>query len=190
MAAALLGGLGFAGQGQAATFSSCVGTGYDISGNVSGATGCTIGSQPQDFTNTNPITVNEPPGFFGLTDWVYIDRDDPPVGGDQSGTYDFGAAFGSYTTVMLIFKSGNDNSGATLVGYTVNTQSGTWRTPFVDPPFNFPGNSTIKDVSHISYYGSMSGPDPNPPIPEPMSLALFGLGLAGLGVARRRRKAA
>jgi hypothetical protein len=170
---------------EAATFTSCVGTGYDISGYVSGATGCTIGSQNQDFLNTSPITVNEAPGYFGFTDWAFIKKDDPPVGGAQTGTYNVGNALAQYAAVMLIFKDGSDT---TLVGYTVNTATGTWQSPFVEPPFSFPGNGP-RDVSHISYYGRGTGPNPGP-VPEPATLAILGMGLAGLGmVARRRRRA-
>lgn len=173
---------------EAATFTSCVGTGYDISGYVSGATGCTIGSQNQDFLNTTPITVNETPGFFSFTDWAFIKKDDPPVGGTQTGTYNAGTALSTYAAVMIVFKDGGDT---TLVGYMLGTPSGTWQTPFEDPPFDLPGAGNPRDVSHISYYGRGTNPNPNPgPVPEPATLALFGMGLAGLGVlARRRRRA-
>lgn len=170
---------------EAASFTSCVGTGYDISGYVSGATGCTIGDQNQDFLNTNPITVNEAPGYFGFTDWVYIMRDDLPDGAGQTGTYNVGNALAQYAAVMLIFKDGRDT---TLVGYTVGTATGTWQSPFVEPPFDFTGSGP-RNVSHISYYGRGVGPDPGP-VPEPATLAILGMGLAGLGmVARRRRRA-
>ncbi len=169
-------------EAMAGTFSSCVGSGYDISNNVTGAVDCTISDDfNRDFLNTDPMTVNETPGFFGMTNWVFEGKIGENagftgVGSGKSGTYDFSAAYMENFTYMLVFKSGN---GTTLTGYLLDdgVTSGSWDTPFSEPPFNFPGNND-KDVSHISVYKK--------PVPEP--LTILGAGAAiSFGTAFKRK---
>jgi hypothetical protein len=139
---------------HAASF-SCIGSDYNIADNVTGATpgspGCQIAdSADQDFLNTHPLTVNAEQ-FFGFTDWVFGGKlEDGPTsdpnslqvagtGEGQSGNWSVNLpnALSQYSNIMMIFKSGN---GTRLVGYLLNATSGTWTSPFEEPPFNFPGN--------------------------------------------------
>jgi len=70
----------------------------------------------------------------------------------------------------------------TLVGYLVGAPavSGSWSSPF-RPSDEFDINA-IKDVSHISYYGSGGSS-----VPEPSALLLMGMGLIAISAVRRRR---
>lgn len=154
----------------------------NISGLVTGAVACQYSdSATQDFLNTNPMTVNGE-AFFSYTDWQFLEKDDPPVGGTKSGTYSF-TRDPSWSDVMLIFKSGDDTF---LVGYLLDdgVSSGSWESPFRDPPFDFKNDETIKDVSHISYYYR----EGRSTVPIPGTLALLGFGLMA-AVAMRRRTA-
>jgi len=176
---------------QAQVFSPCAGSvngvNYDISANVTGAMGCTISDQSQDMLQPS-LTVNETPGFFGFTDWQFGGKDET---GGQLGTWDIDAHvtvdFADTSTLdsmwMLIFK---DGAGTTLVGYLLedDVYSGSWSTPFVNPPF-LNTSGAPKDVSHVSYYvrtGSSSD------LPEPGTLTLLPLGLIGIAALRRNSK--
>jgi hypothetical protein len=173
-----------------ATFESCVGTNpdYDISGKVSSATDCTISN---DFTNdpsSNPLVVNTTPGFFGITNWAFLAKDEGTDATGTSGKWNFTAALAALNLpagmmvdqLMLVFKSGQDT---TLVAYLVDATSGTWSSPFTEPPFDFPGSSP-KSVSHISAYYTVA------PIPLPAAGWMLLAGIGGLAAMRRRRKAA
>jgi hypothetical protein len=179
-AAAVVALLAFAAAPQAeAALIACP---ANIQDNVSGANDCGISTADQDNTN-DPLVVNTADGgFFGFTDWEFIKKDEGATGQGQAGTYDFGTAFDTFDDVMLVFKDGGNT---TLVAYTdFDTASGTWTTPFENPPFSV---TNPADVSHISYYGR-DGDDPPVNVPEPASLAIFGTALLGLGfIARRRR---
>lgn len=172
-------------EANAGTFSSCS---ADTAGKVSGTVDCTISDDfNQDFLNTTPPTVNIDPGFFGITDWSFegkIGEDGfgTGSGSGQSGNYGFSGTSG--LDYMLVFKSGN---GTTLVGYLLGDDitSGTWNTPFTEPPFNFPGNNP-KNVSHISVYSSPNSGNPSEPVPEP--LTILGAGAAiSFGTAFKRK---
>lgn len=183
-AAVALAATGFVGLSatpvSAVTYTNCPGS---ISGLVDNATGCEISSADQDFLNTDPITVNEDGGFFDMNTWIFGDKHDGVNA--TSGSYDFTGSTGSDAgnSWLLVFKSGSET---TLVGYMVNALSGDWDSPFIEPPFLFPGNGP-KDVSHISFYYK---PGDEVVIPLPASLPLLLGGLAGLGIISRRRKAA
>ncbi len=166
-------------EAMALSFASCVGADYDISGLVSGAVDCTISDAEQDFLNSDPITVNETPGFFGYEDWMFVERGEGANSGAEggSGTYDFTEDLMANYKYMAVFKDGN---GTTLVGYLLEsgTDSITWTTPFLNPPFTFNGAPNGKDVSHISIYKRE--------VPEP--LTILGAGAAiSFGTAFKRK---
>jgi hypothetical protein len=158
----------------------CVGSGYNIADNVTGASACEIaGTANQDFLNTDPLTVNAE-SFFGVSNWVFGGRTEYNDQTGQSGTYNItNPDRASWEAIMLIFKSGQ---GTRLVGYLLqdDVYSGTWNTPFTSPPFNFNGNANSRAVSHISIYYK---PGSAEPIPTPAMLP----GLIGLGVATWRK---
>jgi hypothetical protein len=194
---------------SAATFTSCtsiVDPVYDISTKVSGAVDCTLSNETD---NDSETVVNADLGFFDITNWILggklgdngdpgyegtgteVDDDTGQIGG-QSGTYDFSAAFETtWDEIMLVFKDGN---GTTLVGYLLNNGvlSGSWATPFLNPPFSAPGNGS-KDVSHISVYYTECPPGrfcgiPVGEVPLPAGILLLISALGGLGFLARFRK--
>lgn len=171
---------------KAATF-ACSSVPGSIADNVTNTSGCEISdTADQDFLNTNPITVNAE-GFFGFTDWKFSSKTEYQAGNTaQSGTWDISSVFqNSWDDIMLVFKSGQ---GTELVGYMVEDgkTSGTWTSPFEEPPFNFPGNGP-KDVSHLSVYYRQGTGTPQS-VPEPGSLVALSL-LGGAMVLSRRHNA-
>lgn len=155
-----------------------------IENKVTGATDCERSTTyNNDVRNLpppgDPLAVNREGGFFDFTDWVFLKKDEGSAGTGQTGSYHFG---GLYDSMMLIFKDGGDTW---IVGYLVETVSGTWSTPFTNPPFTGVKGGP-RDNSHLSYYVRGDRQE----IPEPAALGLLGFGLAGLGlaIARRRKK--
>lgn len=117
------------------------------------------------------------------------------MGNGQSGTWSFddGAdVWETYDDIMFVFV---DGVGA-IVGYLIdpdsgNTDSGTYATPFLIPPFTATGGgSNSKNVSHVSVYhtenGNGDGGGPPSQIPEPNIVALLGAAFLGLFLIRRR----
>jgi hypothetical protein len=186
----LLAGATLAAGLTASAFAAQVACTADMADNVQHAGDCEYSdSVNQDNTN-DPLVVNQE-AFFGFTDWDFIKKDEGTSAQGQSGTYDFGAALSLYDDLMLIFKDGGNT---TLVGYTMFSQaSGTWTTPFLNPPFDV---NNPADVSHISYYGRIDangnggggGNGNGGGMPEPGTLALAGIALLGAAVARRRQR--
>jgi len=181
---------------NAGTFKSCTTNDYDIAGKITGTSRCTISkTESQDFLNRNPMTVNEEEGFFDKTNWEFGGKIGNNTGfnGDgsgKSGEWDISSVIqDDWKDVMLVFKSGK---GTTLVGYEVEdgVTSGNWNSPFIENAFDFKGNTSVKDVSHISVYYSPTdnSPPPKQEVPEPASL--FGLGVVGgaMVLSRRRRQ--
>lgn len=205
--AALICGMGFS-DPASASFSSCTGTGYDISDNVDPSSGCTIlnpldGAVNDDVSPpASSYTVNVEQ-FFGFDDWSFDGKWDSVTGGfvDSSGLFNFtgDGQSGTFTAVgdltdleiMFVFKDGGDTN---LVGYLIDVtallaradDTGTYSSPFEEPPFTFPGTGS-RDISHISVYYREGGGPPPQELPEPTALALFGIGLAGLWAIRRRQ---
>jgi hypothetical protein len=139
-------------------------------------------SASQDFLNSNPLTVNAEE-FFDIDTWAFIKKDDDLDA--KSGTWSLSASvWNLYDSVMLIFKSGNQNSGQFLIGYLADdgALSGAWDSPFVG--FNPKGKEQIKDVSHVSYYGVNN----TTPVPLPAAGWLLIGAMGALGVAARRRR--
>ncbi len=176
---------------QATGFTSCSGSGYDISGNVSGAEACTVSTDlNQDYLNTDPLTVNETPGFFNEIDWEFggkigVDEGYLGQGSGQSGTFDFSSIDTStWDQAMLVFK---DGAGTYLTGYLLldGVTSGTWTTPFETSAngsiYDFKGGD--KDVSHISVYYTLSTSTPTTPPTVNTAAAPEGEQVAGLVLA-------
>ena len=193
------------------TFSECSGVSsvgaYDVSGYVSGAVDCTVSDEfENDAPPPPPAIVNTAPGFFDITNWLFggkiganagyegtgtkIDDEDGAIGG-LSGTYDITASGAdTWQNIMLVFKDGD---GTTLVGYLLDSLSGTWQSPFVLALFPEASGNNTKDVSHISVYYTECPPGrvcgvPVGEVPLPAGILLLISALGGLGFLARFRK--
>ena len=187
------------GNVHAASFITCNdGSTYDISGKLTPNNGCAILDPLNGAANDSLATVNAD-AWFGMNDWKFDGKwnSPPPTGGSwtdtsalfnwtggaQTGTFTYVGPSASIGPVLFIFKDGGSTN---LVGYMQNVPaSGSYSSPFVEPPFTFPG-SGARDVSHISVY--YKGDLPLQAIPEPSTVLLFGSGLVGLGLWRWKKK--
>ncbi|WP_194714304.1 PEP-CTERM sorting domain-containing protein [Noviherbaspirillum soli] len=202
----LLAGLGLFAvvtSGQAATI-SCTGASYDISTKVDGASDCLILSPLDGAVNdsvsppASSYTVNTE-SFFGKNIWQFDGRFDVTEqtnssnffnfsGAGQSGGYGFIGADASIQFMFVMKDGANTNLVAYLLSTPVASGTNTYSTPFTAPPFSLSGQSTSKDISHISvYYLSDPGGSGNQ-IPEPGTIAILGMGLLGMGLVSRHRK--
>jgi len=156
----------------------------DVTNRVQVNIGCEV---LEGVGNDQPPSVVD--GMFGY-DWDRIAKTDIipgsdgplTIGGDEiTGTWSIAqSVFDMYKHVMLMFKGGNVAEPGSLIGYLVNTTSGTFDTPFFMPPRLGEG-----EISHVSLY--VSGMNvPEIPLPAAGFLMLGAIG--GLAAIRRRRK--
>lgn len=142
---------------------------------------------PADNNNVASVANINTAGFFGTNTWQ-LNGSNLQVGpGGPSGTWTIAGANFAAFDYMIVFKDGN---GTNLTGFLFNElfSNGVWSTPFTDPPFDLPGQSTSHDVSHYTIVQRTGRivPPGGGEVPEPGILALMGLGMAGFAVARRR----
>ena len=147
---------------------------------VDSSTACQYLSPPDNNNVASVANINTA-GFFGFSDWASVGpawlQTDANAG---SGSWDLGRLTAGLT-YMITFKDGQDTN---LISFIITAASGSWTTPFTEPPFDFRGGSSVHNVSHFTI---TSRGTPTTNVPEPAMLTLFGLGLLGLGFARRKK---
>ena len=153
----------------------------DGAGTATAASACQY-LNPPDQSNVANLTNVNAAGFFGRSDWQ--SNGQTQLGGagsvGQSGTWSIADVDFAAFDYMIVFKDGSDTN---LIAFAFNElfDSGTWSSPFQNPPFvNLTGGKT-KDVSHLSIF--RRGGEQQ--VSEPSMLVLLGLGLLMLGLVRR-----
>ncbi|MBE9030770.1 PTPA-CTERM sorting domain-containing protein [filamentous cyanobacterium LEGE 11480] len=194
--AAVTAAVGF-GKPASAMSLACSAISPDVTSNVTGTSGCELGSANND--NPIPGQVNNDM-FFGFDDWIFAGKDEGGgaledqigvgyvPGTSTAGSYDISAVVQSnWSDVLLVFKGGNNSNpqrvvdGRTIssfVGYRIDPTAGftgDWTSPFSNT-----NNPNLKAVSHLSLYYR----EGTPAIPTPAMLP----GLIGMGVAALRKR--
>jgi hypothetical protein len=156
------------------------GTAKVFNGGSSAASACEYITPPDPSTVANETTVNAA-GFFGFSDWMITAADQVDVNA-SSGSWMITAVDFAAFDYMITFK---DGANTNLVSFLLNEMfsSGSWTTPFTEPPFSFPGAATSRDVSHYSIFKRGAGT----PVPEPLVVTLLGSGLLAIAAMGRRR---
>ena len=170
----------------AGTLVDCSSTslGHIQGGGGTAANGCQYLSPPDNSNTATLANINSAggTGFFGFNDWTTaVHKQDLPDGAGASGSWSI-PGYDATATYMIVFK---DGANTNLIGFTLisGITSGTWTSPFTDPPFA--GVSGTKDVSHFTIF--KRGGEPPNDVSGPATLGLLGLGLLGIAIMRRRR---
>ena len=180
----------FLGTPASAVVANCDTISPDVTGTVVANSGC----QFSDFgPNQHTVTDINNEAFFGMSNWVAktsqggltgtgtdIDLSVTFTDPNDAGTWSI-LNFDSNLDYLLVFKDGNNKTPSSLIGYLIETMSGSFGNPFYN--CNPQGCSIAPDaISNITLFAKPA------PIPLPAALPLFLVALAGTGLIARRRK--
>lgn len=158
----------------------------DSTGLLNAASACQY-LTPPDNSNVASVANINAAGFFGTSNWTANGSNVQVAANNSTGTWSITGADFLANDYAIVFKSGKDTN---LVGFLFNElfSNGVWSTPFTDPPFDFKGKATSREVSDytIVQRNGEKVPPGGGEVPEPGILALMGLGMAGFVATRRR----
>ncbi len=127
--------------------------------------------------------------FFGISTWTLLEKVDDGGSdgsinldvqsiGDVSGSFSFDSSiWDDYEEIVVVLKGGKTADGSKWSAYLLNQDvyEGSWI-------FGFGNKGQLKDLSHLTIYGSRAAV-----IPAPAALLLFGSGLLALFAVSRRK---